>query len=769
MTAMAFVALGGLFSGCTREIEGGEGNSAAFDIVQNYETAFIDRFGQPAETQTWGFGNSAQTRTGNVVEASTEVGQTFNSALASMSDRLADAIINTGTPQSYFSDYLKYITWWNSGWTDKFYQIHGSVSNSSYTEEYLAQVRETLLREIPEWGDNRSRVSQTGYSIVTTGGPVTLTPIYHNSSSGDLISYYYYPATLDPSIAEIKAMPKYTIANITNPEDCQGTDPANHLLFDHKTYNLVYEEDGVATEDFPAGIKINFIISNTDLSNGSLTLYQSGGRTVEDVTPEPEPEPEPTPEPTPTPTPASDLVPGDQIFKFVLEANKSYYCGEYALGGPYDQYFVRMGNGGQEDWNLARNNNYNDFVSAKADSKAPEGYSAYTAGNGVNGSLTTKGSTVYFLRYVYNNSDGKGRSDDEFMARVGIVINEDTPLYVMELDDKNATTGTAVEDFNGKTYSAKTKEVIEFRIKQSKTYAIYATGSKLGFYGCEVLYENSKRSSARTRGITEIETTTIPNYPEFYGDGRLNTAIHGLEVDQVRWKVREGFEPTTDHVAVFSIGDKNYVGFEDWIDFDYNDVIFEVTGTEGGEEIIEEEENDDPEPVCRIVAEDLTVDENGDFDFNDVVFDVCPSPDENKTILIIRAVGGELPLYIGEFDEDHEVHNVCGLGPMQMTNTGWDGSIKPNKECGRIVLDGQRITSREGAKDITIWVVKKNETITLSAEPGRVPSKICVGTDYKWCRERYDIDDTYNKGGVKLFSEYVAGQLGDDWYKQMDQ
>ena len=68
MTAMAIVALGGLFSGCTREIEGGEGNSAAFDIVQNYETAFIDRFGQPAETQTWGFGNSAQTRTGNVVD-----------------------------------------------------------------------------------------------------------------------------------------------------------------------------------------------------------------------------------------------------------------------------------------------------------------------------------------------------------------------------------------------------------------------------------------------------------------------------------------------------------------------------------------------------------------------------------------------------------------------------------------------------------------------------------------------------------------------------
>ena len=162
----------------------------------------------------------------------------------------------------------------------------------------------------------------------------------------------------------------------------------------------------------------------------------------------------------------------------------------------------------------------------------------------------------------------------------------------------------------------------------------------------------------------------------------------------------------------------------------------------------------------------MTVDENGDFDFNDVVFDVCPVSSENKTILIIRAVGGELPLYIGSFDEAHEVHNVCNLGPMQMTNTGWDGGIDYNRECGRITLEGQVIASRSDARNITIWVVKKNETITLSADPGRVPSKICVGTDYRWCRERVDIDDTYCKDGVKLFSAYVAGELGDDWYKQ---
>jgi len=57
MTVMAAVTLGGLFAGCSKDADmGGGENSAEFNIVQNYEKAFVTRFGQPAETQTWGFG-----------------------------------------------------------------------------------------------------------------------------------------------------------------------------------------------------------------------------------------------------------------------------------------------------------------------------------------------------------------------------------------------------------------------------------------------------------------------------------------------------------------------------------------------------------------------------------------------------------------------------------------------------------------------------------------------------------------------------------------
>ena len=762
MTGIAAIALGGLFSGYNNVDDINGGNSAEFDIVQNYENAFITRFGQPDSLQTWGFGSSANARTRGAVDAPRLIGASFNATLSAMSDRLASAI-STGTNVNiYFSDYTKFQSWWGSRWNDTFYQISGSGVNSNLSDEYLNNVKNIILEQIPEGGNNLPKAISTGYSIITKGGPVTLTPIYHNSNSGDKISYYYYPANTTPTVDQIKAMKKYTIGNMADPQVCN----TDNYSFYRKTYTLVYVNDqGQAFDEFPEGYVINFVISNTWVGNGNLTIYQSGGMTVEDVTPEPEPEP------TPEPTPSETLVPGDQIFKFVLEANKSYYCGEYAVGGPYDQYFVRMGNGGQQDHNLVRNDNYNDFVSAKADSKAPEGYSAYTAGNNVNGSLTTIGSTVYYLQYKYYNSDGKNRSDDEFMARVGIVINEDTPLYVMELDDKNATTGTAVEGFNGKTYSEKTKEVIEFRIKQNKTYAIYATGSKLGFYGCEVLYENSKRSSARTRGssVTDIVTAELGNNPEFYGDGRLNSAIHSSGIDQWNLPDVKGYgitNPETPHVAVFSIGDKNYVGFEDWKDFDYNDVIFEVTGTEGGEEIevpdpVDPDLPDDPGNfVCRIIAEDLTVGEHSDFDFNDVVFDVF----WNGSVTTIRllAAGGELPLYIGSVSDAHEVHKLFGFpNSYPLINTNWSSGATANPVD--FTIPGS-YPDRASCKNIPVYVTKKGENILLKADQGKVASKVCVGRDYEWCDERVDIDKKFRKkDGTKLFQQYVIGNYGDNW------
>ena len=184
----------------------------------------------------------------------------------------------------------------------------------------------------------------------------------------------------------------------------------------------------------------------------------------------------------------------------------------------------------------------------------------------------------------------------------------------------------------------------------------------------------------------------------------------------------------------------------------------------------------DPNIVCRIIVEDLTVGESSDFDFNDVVFDVC----KNGT-LIIRAIGGELPIYIGA-EGANEVHAACSVtlvnpnkganSHMMMRNTGWASSgsgktnvdIDYNADLGHISLN-RTFSSKEEAKEIEIWVHKNGTNIRLQAPVGKVASMICVGQDYKWCAERQDIDDKYHKDGVKLFHQYVIGDpnYGDDW------
>ena len=204
----------------------------------------------------------------------------------------------------------------------------------------------------------------------------------------------------------------------------------------------------------------------------------------------------------------------------------------------------------------------------------------------------------------------------------------------------------------------------------------------------------------------------------------------------------------------------------------YSDWIVTLTEAKGGTT----PPPSDPDIVCRIIVEDLTVGESSDFDFNDVVFDVC-----KDGTLIIRAIGGELPIYIGA-EGANEVHAACyvELGStnqganshMMMRNTGWASSgvgknnvaIDYNADLGHISL-GRTFSSKDEAKEIGIWVHKNGTNIRLQAPVGKVASMICVGQDYKWCAERQDIDDKYHKDGVKLFHQYVIGDpnYGDDW------
>lgn len=682
MIVMAAVALGGMFSGCAKEIESLEGGSSAkSDVIKKYEVAFITRFGQPAANQTWGFG-SAASRTRAVVDqpSVTEMGYTFNAQMAKAWEGI------DGTPTVM----ANYTSWRNSGWNDKFYQVNGTVVSANIDATLREKAYTAILEKIPEGGpgngqNNLTTASATGYSIVTKGGPVTLTPIYHNSSSGDMISYYYYPQGSNP---DVKTLPKYTIGNMADPATCQS----DHNALNSNTYSLVYVGENGPTYEFPENYVINFMVSNTDQGNQQLTI-------------------------------ADDIIVAQK--DWIGVANLPWY--QFANNGSAnmvaDGISITVNNRANywepqvnvlEGLNLVQGRNYKVVVEAK---------------------FQNSGQLQINMGEFNNNN--------YIQYDFPVVATGDFQEVVCEFPNygKNVTNG------NG--------------------HVLFQCGNFLG------------TTIVKSVKVIEHTTKTTANTPEFYGDGTYNTEVHQSTIplgDGYHWAVTPS---NTPHIAVFNTEytdnegktvELNLIGFEDWTDLDFNDVIFAVTGTRGGEEIEIEEPDPEPEPVCRIITEDLnaTVGENDDFDFNDVVFDVCPDAENNSTILIIRCIGGELPLYIAQapdapLDESHEVHNICNIGARSMTNTGWDGAINYNKECGRLVLPGVVINSREGAWGIRITVVKKGVPYELTAKQREVPSKICVGPTYEWCSERLDIDKKYHQGGNKYFSMYVAGELGDDW------
>lgn len=539
LTGMAALMCCGLFTGCSHDSALEDSRQAVQESYQKtYEDAFKARFGNPGSTQDWGFGSTKQARTRAAVASPSVsyVGPTFNAQMATAATKTGYVILNNLVSYDALAYMEDYRSWDGTGWNDSYYAVNASVVHNNLSDEYLAHIYDVIIDKIPEHINNLDKIASPDYCITTKGGPVTLTPIYHFSNSGDLISYYYYPVGTNP---DVKTLPKYQIGNMADPNECNSNDRA----FNHNTYSLVFVDGNNVSYDFPAGYEIHFLIANTWIGRGSRNVYDGGG---------------------------------------------------------YD-------------------------------------------------------------------------------------------------------------------------------------------------------------------GMPISEKTVIDN-PEYYGDGNLNTGIHGSAIDS--WK-NQDVAADAPHIAVFKIGDKNYIGFEDWTDMDLNDVIFEVTGTDGGEEITVEEDWEE----LRVIAEDLTVDESTDFDFNDVVFDVrryTAGPKTGIVEIILRAAGGTLPLYV----DGHEVHEAFGAEVYEMVNTNALGRGLAGKNANPVTIEipaGHYAGSTIGeiANSIDVYVVKDGVECHLSAPVGGIASKIGVKCDYEWCQERQDLDDLYSlEDGTSLFSSWVQEILpADDWYR----
>lgn len=159
----------------------------------------------------------------------------------------------------------------------------------------------------------------------------------------------------------------------------------------------------------------------------------------------------------------------------------------------------------------------------------------------------------------------------------------------------------------------------------------------------------------------------------------------------------------------------------------------------------------DPEPeAIRVIAEDLSASEGSDFDFNDVVFDVQLNyPADNQHTITLLAAGGTLPLTVGGME--YEVHDLFGVSTSTMVNTNNGTAVR---QPVKYVITG----NYSNAKDIEVRVKKGSEWLLLTAEQGKAASKIGVPTTYQWCDEWQDIEDRYPK-----FKEYVSDPSVEWW------
>ncbi|MCI7399137.1 MAG: hypothetical protein MSH57_01800 [Prevotella sp.] len=208
------------------------------------------------------------------------------------------------------------------------------------------------------------------------------------------------------------------------------------------------------------------------------------------------------------------------------------------------------------------------------------------------------------------------------------------------------------------------------------------------------------------------------------------------------------------HFAQGKSGDYPYIDFKEGCSEDniYTDgklPSFSIESSECNPGFTGETPDPTPQADVRVIAEDLSVSDNSDFDFNDVVFDVTfDSPEQGKTTITLQAAGGTLPLYVG----GQEVHEKFGVSTKTMVNTGTGVSKDP-------VSFELNDTFGHDANNILVQVEKEGVLVEITAERGRVASKIAVSPNYEWCTEKQDIEKKYPN-----FSKYVSNPSFDIWW-----
>lgn len=737
MTVMAAVTLGGLFVGCSNDADLSGGNTAEFNIVQNYEKAFVTRFGQPAANQNWGFGASVNTR-GHNANANEWADPDKAYGGWTVPDPLEDG--QKLRVQKYFQynqdpggtqcDYTNFFV-------QQVYkgnpQTKGPYSDEQYQSANNGWVVGSNHMDHLTAGSIHDHINNFNYGDYSGGGTVTVLDNGQHVNGG---------TTHQDQI----------MLMVNSQTDCFGYWNSDGSLGHDDRYRLVSAQ----TID-------DWIDSHADLGFGP----SYGKKVVDDWD--------------------RHFIGFD--FDQVVGYDVLAHTDEDVLGADGNPVQVVNKNGQSVNKKENKYAKITDFPGLNNMPYVWYGGKLMKIGTAPAGSRTGEVDIIDDFTYTWNDAETFDRHSDHSVTFncktwggfATSTMRDWSQFEKLVVEFESTTIGTQIKILgNGnRSYSsyieagpARTK--VEFNIAGSDisdatqiafqtdgegtieikriylTYLEYFDNNVL-FPGVDVpILINETNQYCGLNWSVSSDDGITHNYVYYDQNAAKHSDGKALDLDLLKSKYDDKYLP------VDTKGLREWVKVQGGADGYYSDWIVTICKANGG--------STPPPPVgfiCRVIAEDLTVGENTDFDFNDVVFDVY-----SNGVIRIRACGGTLPLRV----DGREVHGLFGKEIGEMINTGWNGSIDYENTYRDIEYSGGPIADAAAANGILVEVQKQGQWWPLDAPVGEVASKIAVDNDYPWCREREDIDSKWHLSntGFKPFSEFVQGRIiGNEWYQMV--
>ena len=710
MTAATALVLGGLMTSCTHDTDVAQ--TVSQDIIQQYEKVFTTAFGTPAPNQTWGFGESSSTVANTRAFTRTFDDRPQQPTFSSEPD-MPTQYKKTLAEAKNISGIKNLLDGISSGGT--FYVDDDDETKPwNNNEPWKVDIQNTPLTiyfdgNIIFGGNNYQNGDGITEFIVTKNSTLKL-----KSVRNGLKVYLAEDATLD--------LTDIDWCTFQNPNAavymCSGsTIKANYLKFVNKL--TIFNNGGT--------IEAKYLeIDKAHLYNNGIITIKSGS--------------------------------GDNDGKIIIKNGENDYKAELVNNGTLTGKSMSLDAGAKFHNTLHSETTLSGATGIDNDKDCWMNDGTYECG-----SFTIVGNA----KYIYNNCR--------------LTVNGLFQMY--ESDSKFVLNGDAslvCENFKWKTafFYMGSRSLLKVN---HQLYSENDVKENRGFHG---------PSGNNPYAVIQAESIAKS------GNNQHSMAYYGkLYVDAGSHFPQGAKDPTSnppaqpyyyhDSSVKFSFTDENdtFTATTSPVSIDPSDCS---PGYEG-----DDDDNKEADPdVVRIIAEDLTWgSENGDFDFNDVVFDVSLSDDKETITITLRAAGGTLPLRIAGND-DFEVHKKFGVPTGTIVNTGTALSISkpiqtwsfPNRDTRNYTLvDGQEVaqtygnTVKEVAYNLPVEVYKLvNGTkvwVELQAPVGKAAAKVAVDNTYDWCDERESIDAKYydrslSRGKFSMYVKKEAPYAEDNsWYR----